>query len=99
MRLVHRRRLYPKRIRETHEEVEQRGVVGRLGDLLVAPPGVPQSLDLRVGDSIGMPRDRRDELEEQAVRRVEIRPVQVATPQRLSDLPVRLALQLQEPRV
>ena len=42
-------------IGKAHEEVEERAVVYRFGDLRVGPPGLAQPLDLLVSDAIRVP--------------------------------------------
>ena len=56
-----------KGIREAHEEIEERAVVYRFRNLGIAPAGVAQPLDLLVGNAIGVPGQRFDELQQQPV--------------------------------
>src|SRR2546430_12596599 len=62
VRLVRRGRLDAKGVGESHEEVEQRRVVGGFRDLLVAPARIAEVLNLLVCDAVGVARDRFDEL-------------------------------------
>jgi hypothetical protein len=84
-------------IGEAHEEIEKRPVVDRFGNLRVPPAGVAQSLDLLVGDAIGVPRQGFDELQQQPVLGRETGGVEVSVAQRGGGLRILLTLQLQEP--
>ena len=84
-------------IRETHEEVEEGAIVDRFRDLGVAPPGIAQSLDLLVGDAIGVPGQGLDELQQQSVLGREPGGVEISVAQGGGGLRVLLTLQLQEP--
>ena len=86
-----------KGIREAHEEIEERAIVHRFRNLGVAPAGVAQSLDLFVGDAIGVPGQGFDELQQQPVLGREPRGVEVSVAQGRRGLRVLLTLQLQEP--
>src|SRR5690348_11214088 len=67
---VHAWGLDAERVRQPHEEVEQRGVVGGLRDLLIAPPHVAQPLHLLIGDPVCPGRDGPDELEQHPLGRL-----------------------------
>jgi hypothetical protein len=99
IRVHHRRRMNIEGIGQTHEEVEERAVVDRLGDLWIAPPDVAQRLHLFIRDAVSMPRQRADELQQQAFCRRDGSAIKVAVAERLGGLTILLALQLQEPRM
>src|SRR5215472_12173874 len=77
-RLVHGGRLDVEGVGESNEEVEQGGVVGGLGDLLVGPAVVTQLLHLFVRDLVSRAGDRGYELEEQTLALVKSGRVQVS---------------------
>lgn len=62
---------------EAGEEGKQTGVVDGLGNLGVAPPGIPEALDLGIGYAVGVEGHRGDELEEQAFGRRHRRGLQI----------------------
>lgn len=84
-------------IGKANEKVEERAIIDGLGDLGVAPPRFAQPLDLLVRDAVGMPGERLDEFEEQALLRRYVGGVKVAVAQGRRGLRVLLTLQLQEP--
>ncbi len=84
-------------IGKTHEEVEERAVVNGFGDLRVGPTSLAKPLDLLVGDAIGVPGKRLDELQEQSVFRTQVGGVEVSVAQSRRGFRVLLSLQLQEP--
>lgn len=61
--VIPRLRVNVERICESNEEIEQRSVVDRLGDLLVRPAGVPQAVNLLVGDAVRVPGECAHEFE------------------------------------
>jgi hypothetical protein len=89
----------PKRVGKTDEEAEERRHVRCLAYLLVGPTGVAKALDLLVGDAVGGSRDGSGEFQEQALRRIQARGVEVTVAKRFRHPAEPLALQLQEPRV
>jgi hypothetical protein len=86
-------------IGKAHEEVEERAVVDRFGDLRVGPPDLAKPLDLRVRDAICVPGQRLDEFQQQPVFRRQPGGVEIAVTQRRRRFRVLLSLQLQEPGV
>ena len=87
-------------IRQAHEQVEQRTVVDRFGNLLVAPADPPQTVNLVIGNPIGVSGQRADESQQGALcladrHLLERRAVTNGLRRRRK----LLALQLQEPRV
>jgi len=88
-----------KGVSEPYEEIEERPVVDRFSDLGVAPAGLPQSLDLLVGDAIGVSSQRFDEFQQQPVPGREPGGLEVPVAQGRRGLRVLFPLQLQEPRM
>ena len=82
---------------EAHEEVEKSPVVDRLGNLGVGPPDLTEPLDLFVGDAVGVPGQRLDELQQQPVLGREPGGVEITLAEGSRGLRVLLTLQLQEP--
>src|SRR2546429_2432819 len=76
--LINGRRLDAESVGQPNEEVEQGRVVGRLGDLLVAPAGVPQPLHLLVRHPVRAGRDRAHEIEQHPLGPLQPRRVEVA---------------------
>ena len=98
-RFVDGRRHDVEGVRKPHEEAEQSRNVGGLCDLLFRPARIAEALDLLVGHAIGGASDGAGELQEQALRRIQTRRVEVTAAKCLSNSFERFALQLQEPRV
>ena len=86
-------------IGKANEKVEERAIIDGFGDLGVGPPRFAQPLDLLVRDAVGIPGERLDEFEEQALLRRYVGGVKVAVAQGRRGLRVLLTLQLQEPGV
>jgi hypothetical protein len=84
-------------IGEAHEKIEKRSIIDGLRDLGVAPPSVAQSLDLLVRDPIGVPGQRFDEFQQQAMLGREAGGVEIPVAQGRGGPRVLLTLQLQEP--
>src|SRR6266568_6972579 len=97
--LINGRGLDAEGVGQPHEEVEERGVISRLSDLLVAPPDVAQPLHLLISHPVRPRRDRAHEIEQHPLGALQPRRVDVAVAKRVSDRPEPLVLQLQEPRM
>ena len=81
-------------VRDAVEEVEQRCIVDRFGDLCIRPAGVPQALNLLIGDVVGVTSQGAHELQQQPLGSAEPRRLKIAFAQRLGGLVVLLAVQL-----
>lgn len=81
------------------KEVEQRADVNCLGDLGLGPAGVAQTLDLFVGDSVGVSGEGTGELQQEPLGGRDRRAIEIAVAECLRHWAVLFALQLQEPGV
>jgi len=86
-----------ERVRQPHEEVEQRAVIDGFGDLGIGPPRLTEPLHLLVGDPVRVSGQRIDEVQQESVLRGQASSVEVPVAQRGRRLRVLLPLQLQEP--
>lgn len=86
-------------VREAHEEIEERADIHGFGDLRIIPSNLPQALYLAVGDSVGVSRQRSNELQQATFGEGDGRAIEVAVTQGIGDRTVLLSLQLQEPCV
>lgn len=86
-------------IGKTNEQIEERCVVNRFGNLGIGPSCLPQPLHLFIGDSVRVPGERPDELEQQPVFRRQAGGIEIAITNGGGSRRILLTLQLQEPRV
>lgn len=88
-----------KGVGKTHEQIEERSVVNRFGNLRIGPACLAQPLHLFIGDSVRVPGERPHELEQQPVSWGQAGGIEIAIANRGGSRRILLTLQLQEPRV
>jgi len=88
-----------ERIRQSHEEIEERSYIDRFGNLRVTPTVLAQALNLGVGDFVGVSRERSHEFQQVALGRAYRCAIEITVAQCLGNRAVLLSLQLQEPCV